>query len=170
MAYQGRTKDYSDDWDAFSASLKSRTTLDLTYYARNLVRAAIRIEGEDDFATALWCKLTKRCRLVNEELHTRKAYAVPKVSVEQRKRTIAELLKGIPGEETSSEGLVEPVVRDGARYDDPPIPSKPTPLVPSAGTVSTLTTTETLEDEEDTEENLSPYKRFRINFEHDEDK
>lgn len=173
MAFSARTKDYSDDWDAFAAGLKTRTTLDLTYYARNLVRAASRIEGEDDLANALFEKLTRRCRLVNEELHTRKAYAVPKTSMAERKRTLDELNAQLPA--LQAEGTVERVgPSDGARYDDPPIPSRPTALVPKPGTTTTLATTEELSPEEDdssTEEILSPYKRFKINFEnHEEDK
>jgi hypothetical protein len=165
MSSFGRnTKDYTDDWEAFTNGLKAKSTLDLTYYARNLVNAAARIDGDDDFANALFEKLTKRARLCNEELRRRSAYNAPKTTLEDRKRKVDELRAMLPNDS----GVDTP--SSGATYLDRPIPTRITPLA-STSTPSPLSCPEDLEKEEDTQEyNHSQYKKFRLDFEKEEDK
>lgn len=177
MAYQQRlTKDYSDDWDAFTAGLKSKSTLDLTYYARNLVTSAARVEGDDDFANALFEKLTKRARLVNAELKSRGSYNAPKSTPEERKRRIAELSRDLPPDVQAALPPASVGAGTGARYDDPPIPTRITPLVPTPGGAFRrsppvdLRTDERLEEEEDTQPDYPALKKYKINFEQEEDK
>lgn len=172
-----RSKDYSDDWADFEARLKSRTTLDLTYYARNLISSASRIEGHDDTANALYDKLTRRASLVNAELLRRGVGRAPDVPDEQRKRKIAELEEQL--KKATGDGAPPPST--GAKHDDPPIPSRPTPLVPAPVRAPSPPRQELFafnerveeEDEEDTQPlnytPPSPYKKFRVSFE-EEDK
>ena len=165
-----RSKDYSDDWDAFERGLKGRTTLDLTYYARNLVTSANRVEGTDDFANALFEKLLRRCKLVNAELKRRGLASAPKSSAEDRKRRVHELLN----EYKAATGDGEPTpFSPGARHDDPPIPTRVTPLVSTSLPVSSpesLRTDERLsesEEEEGDAETLHVPKKFRLFQEED---
>ena len=155
---QNRTKDYSDDWDAFTRGLKAKSTLDLTYYARNLVSSAARIDGDDDFANALFEKLTKRARLCNEELARRGTYNAPKSTMAERKRRIEELTAQLPVESQA------PAPSTGATYRDGPIPSRPSPLVPSftPSPNGHLYTDERLEEEEEEEPEM---KKFKVSFE-----
>lgn len=161
-------KDYSDDWDAFVHNLKSKSTLDLTYYARNLVSAATRVEGEDDFANALFEKLTRRARLVNTELKQRGTYNAPRTTPDERKRRIAELSRDLPPDVQATLPAGSVGTSTGATYRDPPIPTRITPLVPTPGgafrrsppSPDPLGTDERLSEDEDTEP-LSPYKKFK---------
>lgn len=155
-----RHKDYSDDWEAFVAGLKSKSTLDLTYYARNLVSSASRIDGDDDFANALFEKLTRRARLVNNELAKRGTYNAPKSTPDERKRRLAELNAQLPAE------AQVPLASTGASYLDAPIPTRPTPMV----NPSHLACSERLEEDEDTLPYTPPaLKKFKVSFE-EEDK
>lgn len=168
-----RTKDYSDDWVEFERGLKSRTTLDLTYYAKNLISCACRIDGHDDTANALYDKLTRRASLVNAELLRRGVGRAPDVPDEQRKRKLAEL----QAEFEKATGNSTPTPSTGASYNDPPIPTRPTPLVaapvrpPSPPRQELFAFNERVEEEEDEEDTqpMSPYKKFKVSFE-EEDK
>src|SRR5690349_24566223 len=151
MSYPPRTKDYSDDWEAFERGLKSRTTLDLTYYARNLISSACRVEGNDDFANALYDKLTRRASLVNAELSRRGTTSAPRTTMEDRKRKCAELiaqLESLPSTDPA------PAPSTGARHTDPPIPTRITPLVPvphrTPSPPRRLLSNERLDEDEDT--------------------
>lgn len=171
-----RTKDYSDNWDEFERGLKSRTTLDLTYYARNLISCASRIDGHDDTANALYDKLTRRASLVNKELATRGVGRAPDVPDEQRKRKVAEL----EAEFKRLTGDTQPSPSTGASHDDPPIPTRPVPLVPTSVRAPSpprqelFAFNERVEEEEEDTQPLnytppSPYKKFKVSFE-EEDK
>lgn len=163
-------KDYSDDWEAFVHNLRSKSTLDLTYYARNLVSAASRVEGDDDFANALFEKLTRRAKLVNTELKNRGTYNAPKSTPDERKRRIEELSRDLPAD---VQATIPAATSTGARYNDPPIPTRITPLVPTpGGGVSTfsLRTDERLSDDEDTQPLSPALKKYRVDFEQEEDK
>lgn len=173
-----RTKDYSDDWEAFERGLKTRTTLDLTYYARNLISCASNITGHDDTANALYDKLTRRASLVNKELATRGVGRAPDVPDEQRKRKVAQLEE----EFSRITGATQPTPSTGAKHDDPPIPTRPVPLVPTTVRPATpprqelFAFNERVEEEEDEEDTQplnytppSPYKKFKVSFE-EEDK
>lgn len=162
-----RGKDYSDDWEQFERGLKAKSTLDLTYYARNLVTAAGRVEGHDDFANGLFEKLCKRARLVNKELAARGTYNAPKSTAEDRKRRVEELLqeyKKVSGDDQVA------APSSGARYDDPPIPTRVTPLVQATPSPPfSLRTDERLsEEDEDTEPYNHVPKKFKL-FRDDEE-
>lgn len=168
MAYNGRNnKDYSDDWEAFERGLKSKSTLDLTYYARNLISSACRVEGNDDFANALYDKLTRRASLVNAEISRRGVDRAPRTTMEERKRKCDELAAQL---DKFSPASPTPSPSTGARHDDPPIPTRITPLIPVPRTRTpspppfSLRTDERLEEED---ENTQPYtppalKKFKL--------
>lgn len=169
MSYAGRnTKDYSDDWDAFERGLKLKSTLDLTYYARNLISSACRVEGNDDFANALYDKLTRRASLVNAEISRRGVDRAPRTTMEERKRKCDELAAQLENLQPASP---PPGPSTGARFDDPPIPTRITPLIPVPRTRTpspppvSLRTDERLEEEEDeTTQPYTPpaYKKFKL--------
>lgn len=160
-------KDYTDDWEQFKAGLTKRTLTDLHQYARNLVVSSGRIEGNDDYANSLYDKLTHRASLVLAEIRSRPA--VPVTTLIDRKRRVDELTAQL-------DQLAPPATpppSDGARFDDPPIPTRITPLVvnapPRPASPDPLECEEEVDDDEDTEP-LSPYKRFKVDFEQEENK
>lgn len=157
-----RGKDYSDDWEQFERNLRAKSTFDLTYYARNLVTSVSRIEGNDDYANGLFEKLCKRIKLVNQELARRGTYNAPKSTPAERKRRLEELVqeyKAVSGDDQ----VVAP--SSGARHDDPPIPTRVSPLVQNRPSPPfSLRTDERLSEEE--EEDTEPYehvpKKFKL--------
>lgn len=129
-----RSKDYSDDWFEFKAGLRNRKTLDLHSYLRNTVNCAARITGHDSAANALFEKLTRRAELIKKELEDREAMATHEpLNNDDRKRKLDDLYGFL--------GKREPGESDGARYDDPPIPTRPTPLAGSPSAIRPLVPT-----------------------------
>jgi len=133
MNNERRGKDYSDDPAAFQHGLKGRSTLDLTKYLTNLLTCASRITGTDDYANGLFEKLHERAFFVKQELDKRKqtgggipAHFTP---VEERKRKLDVLYEGL-------NTVQRP--QDGARYDDPPIPTRLHPLSASSAAIRPL--------------------------------
>jgi hypothetical protein len=112
-------KDYSDDPAAYQHGLKARSTLDLTKYLTNTLNCASRITGTDDYANSLFEKLHERAFFIKQELDKRKQTGggIPThfTPAEERKRKLDVLYAGLSTTARPS---------DGARYDDPPIPTR----------------------------------------------
>lgn len=116
-------KDYSRDFEAFAEGLKARSISDLVSYQRNLISSLGRITGDDAYAQDIFVTLSTRARLIKEELDRRPSIPIPP---QLRKRRIDELTDHLNNYEAATQGKAK-----GARYDDPPIPTKVTPHAPA---------------------------------------
>ncbi|SRR6266571_9535125 len=133
MNNERRGKDYSDDPAAYQHNLKARSTLDLTKYLTNTLNCASRITGTDDYANSLFEKLHERAFFIKQELDIRKqtggGLPTTFTPAEERKRKLDVLYAGLSTTARPS---------DGARYDDPPIPTRLTRLSASSAAIRPL--------------------------------